>query len=136
MTHQQLGDFGDFSLSVVVTSPPWYENCFLVLHKPTQALAVVDPGGDAERIMEAITEMGGKPEVVLLTHGHPDHLGAAHQIEVAYDIPTCAHADELPVIANASDLNRTFTGQAQKGPGRLETFSDEPTEIQGAPPLR
>ena len=42
MTHQHLGDFGDFSLSVVVTSPPWYENCFVVMHTPTKAVAVKD----------------------------------------------------------------------------------------------
>ena len=136
MTHQQLGDFGDFSLSVVVTSPPWYENCFLVLHKPSQAMAVVDPGGDAERIMEAVTAMGGKPQVILLTHGHPDHLGAAHQLEVAYDIPTRAHADETPVIANSSELNRSFTGQDQKGPASLETFAAEPAETLGDAPIR
>ena len=136
MTHQQLGDFGDFTLSVVVTSPPWYENCFLVLHKPSQALAVVDPGGDGERLLEAIKEMGGKPQVILLTHGHPDHLGAAHQLEVALGIPTRAHADETPVIAASSDLNRSFTGQPQKGPGSLETFSGEPTEALGGAPIR
>jgi len=136
MTHQHLGDFGDFSVSVIVTSPPWYENCFLVLHKPTMALAVVDPGGDAERIMESVTAIGGKPQVILLTHGHPDHLGAAHQLEAAYAIPTRAHADEAAVIANSSDLNHSFTGQPQKGPGSIETFTGEPTETLGDAPIR
>ena len=136
MTHQQLGDFGDFSLSVVVTSPPWYENCFLVLHKPSRALAVVDPGGDGERLLEAIAETGGTPQVILLTHGHPDHLGAAHQLETAFDISTRAHADEAPVIAKSSDLNRSFTGQPQTGPGKLETFAGEPTETLGDASIR
>ena len=136
MTHQQLGDFGDFSLSVVVTSPPWYENCFLVLHKPSQALAVVDPGGDGDKLLEAIKAVGGTPQVILLTHGHPDHLGAAHQLETALNISTRAHADEAPVIANSSALNRSFTGQDQTGPGSLETFTGEPTETLGGAPIR
>ena len=136
MTHQQLGDFGDFSLSVVVTSPPWYENCFLVLHKPSQALAVVDPGGDGDKLLEAITAVGGTPQVILLTHGHPDHLGAAHHLETALNISTRAHADETPVIANSSALNRSFTGEDQTGPGRLETFTGEPTETLGGAPIR
>ena len=136
MTHQQLGDFGDFSLSVVVTSPPWYENCFQVLHKPSQALAVVDPGGDGDKLLEAIKAVGGTPQVILLTHGHPDHLGAAHQLETALNISTRAHADEAPVIANSSALNRSFTGEDQTGPGRLETFTGEPTETLGGAPIR
>ncbi|CAA7622058.1 Zn-dependent hydrolase [Candidatus Terasakiella magnetica] len=136
MTIQQLGDFGDFSLSVLVTSPPWYENCYLVQHKPTKSLAIIDPGGDGERILEAVAALGGKPEVIFLTHGHPDHLGAAHQIEVALKIPTRAHADELPVISNSSDLNKSFTGKSQQGPGSLETFTGEPTETLGGAPIR
>ncbi|CAA7627521.1 MBL fold metallo-hydrolase [Magnetospirillum sp. SS-4] len=136
MTHQHLGDFGDFSLSVVVTSPPWYENCFLVLHKPSRALAVVDPGGDGDSLLDAVKALDGKAEVILLTHGHPDHLGAAHQLETALGVPTRAHADEASVIASSSELNREFTGQPQMGPASLETFDGEPTLTLGGAPLR
>ncbi len=136
MTLQQFGDFGDFSLSVLVTSPPWYENCYLVVHKPTNTLAIIDPGGDGERILEAVAATGAKAEVIWLTHGHPDHLGAAHQLETALGIPTRAHVDESQVISTSSDLNRTFTGQPQKGPGSLQTFAGEPTESLGGAPVR
>jgi glyoxylase-like metal-dependent hydrolase (beta-lactamase superfamily II) len=136
MAHQHLGEFGDFSLSVVVTSPPWYENCYLVSHRPSGALAIVDPGGDAPRLLEAVTAIGGIPAGILLTHGHPDHLGAALALETAFGISTRAHIDESPVIAAASDLNRAFTGQPQPGPARLETFSGEPLEFLGDAEIR
>jgi hydroxyacylglutathione hydrolase len=133
MTQQHLGDFGDFTLSVLVTSPPWYENCYIVTHRPSGATAIVDPGGDGDLILAAVAAAGGKPEAILLTHGHPDHLGAARDIEVALNIATRAHADEASTIARASDLNKSFTGQAQIGPGSLETFPGEPTlELGGA----
>ncbi len=136
MTHQTLGDFGDFSLTLVVTSPPWYENCYIVQHKPSGAVAVVDPGSDGDRILHLMQTAGGTPEVILLTHGHPDHLGAANQIETALKIPTRAHADEVPVIANASALNRSFTGKEQTGPASLETFAGEQGETLGGAPIR
>jgi len=136
MAHQHLGEFGDFSLSVQVTSPPWYENCYLVLHRPSGALAIVDPGGDAPRLLEAVAAIGGTPSLIWLTHGHPDHLGAALALEDAFGIPTRAHVEEIPVIAAASDMSRAFTGQPQSGPARLTTFNGEPTERLGEAEIR
>jgi hydroxyacylglutathione hydrolase len=136
MSHQHLGDFGDFSLTVVVTSPPWYENCYIVHHRPSGAVAVVDPGGDAERILAAVAAQNGTPEVILLTHGHPDHLGAARAIETALKIPTRAHADEQPVIAAAVELNRAFAGEPIAGPADLHSFGAEPGLTLGPAAIR
>jgi glyoxylase-like metal-dependent hydrolase (beta-lactamase superfamily II) len=135
MSSQHLGDFGDFSLTVVVTSPPWYENCYIVHHRPSGAVAVVDPGGDADRILAAVAASGGRPEVILLTHGHPDHLGAANALETAWTVPTRAHADEAPVIARSSDLNRSFTGEPLVAPARMEVFAAEPKLTLGGVPV-
>jgi hydroxyacylglutathione hydrolase len=38
---------------------------------------VVDPGGDADRILEAIGQTGAQIERIVLTHGHLDHAGGA-----------------------------------------------------------
>lgn len=126
MAFHHLGDFGDFSLSVVVTSPPWYENSYIVRHVPTGELVVVDPGGDAPEIIKAVRDAKGTPKAVWLTHGHPDHLGAARAIEIEFGIPTLAHAEEAPVIARSSDLSRQFTGEGQEGPGDVRPFTGEP----------
>ncbi|MBI5162864.1 MAG: MBL fold metallo-hydrolase [Magnetospirillum sp.] len=136
MSEQHLGDFGDFSLSVVVTSPPWYENCFLVRHNPSATLVVVDPGGDAERIVAAVAAQKATPQAIWLTHGHPDHLGAARAVETAFGLKTLAHVDEMPVIGRASDLNKSFVGEGVAGPAALETFAGEPTFSLGGAPVR
>ncbi|NFV78841.1 MBL fold metallo-hydrolase [Magnetospirillum aberrantis] len=133
MSVHHLGEFGDFSLTVVVTSPPWYENAYIVRHRASGQLVVVDPGGDAERILAAVSAENGTPVAIWLTHGHPDHLGAAGAIEDALDIDTIAHQDELPVIAAAGDLARSFTGESMSGPRRVRTFADEsPLTLGGA----
>lgn len=133
---QHLGDFGDFSLSVVVTSPPWHENCYIVRHHPSGAVVVVDPGGDAVRISAALRAESGVIEGILLTHGHPDHLGAVHPLETEFGLRTRAHADESPVIARSSELNKAFTGQELQGPANLDTFQGEPTLTLGGAPIR
>jgi hydroxyacylglutathione hydrolase len=136
MSFHHLGDFGDFSLSVVVTSPPWYENSYIVRHRPTGDLVVVDPGGDAPRILEAIEREPGNAKAIWLTHGHPDHLGAARALEKALGVPTIAHADEAPVIARSSELNKAFTGEAQEGPANLQYFTGEPALTLGDASIR
>lgn len=136
MSFHHLGDFGDFSLSVVVTSPPWYENCYIVRHRPTGELVIVDPGGDAERILAAIASEPGTAKAIWLTHGHPDHLGAANTIETALGLTTLAHQDELPIIARASEMNRAFTGEGQDGPAHVEPFAGEPTLVLGGQDVR
>lgn len=136
MSFHHLGEFGDFSLSVVVTSPPWYENCYIVRHRPTGELVIVDPGGDAESILAAIASEPGSAKAIWLTHGHPDHLGAAHELENALGLATLAHEAELPVIARASELNRSFTGQDQQGPANIQPFAGEPTLSLGGQDVR
>lgn len=50
-------------------------------------VAVTDPGGDIELIEQAIVELGGKLEKILLTHGHMDHCAAADVLRQKYAVP-------------------------------------------------
>ncbi len=92
---------GDFTITVIVTSPPWYENCYLIRHTPSGKLMVVDPGGDAPILIDRIRAMNSIPQGIFLTHGHPDHIGAVREIQSAFGAPCWAHALEEQVIAAA-----------------------------------
>jgi len=133
---QSTRRFNDFSLATVVTGPPWYQNCYIVRHVPTGASVVVDPGGAADRVIAAVEAEGGKPDAIWLTHGHPDHIGAARAVEKAFAIPTRFHAAEAPVIARASELNRAFSGEPLQPPATLESFDGEPQLELGGQPVR
>lgn len=63
------------------------QNCSLILDEETNRLAIVDPGGDIERIMDAIGQMGGQPEKILVTHAHLDHIGAVAELAERLGIP-------------------------------------------------
>jgi glyoxylase-like metal-dependent hydrolase (beta-lactamase superfamily II) len=53
------------------------QNCTLLWDDATKRGAVVDPGGDLDRIEAAIANAGMTVEKILLTHGHVDHAAGA-----------------------------------------------------------
>ncbi len=67
----------------IVPVTPLVQNCSVVWCTETGVGAVIDPGGDAARIMAAAGEVGVTVTHVLLTHGHIDHVGAAGAVSAA-----------------------------------------------------
>jgi hydroxyacylglutathione hydrolase len=57
-----------------IESTPFGENSYIVHHAGARACLVVDPGFEPEAIIAAVEEAGLKPEAILLTHGHSDHI--------------------------------------------------------------
>lgn len=71
-------------------------NCYLAGDKTEGVCAVVDPGGSPERVLSMIEKSGLEPRMILLTHGHWDHVGAIPALlEKWPDLPIYAHEKEL-----------------------------------------
>ena len=51
------------------------QNCSLIWCEQTRLAALVDPGGDAEKIKQEVDASGLTLMQILLTHGHLDHVG-------------------------------------------------------------
>lgn len=136
MLSEQPLTLGDFTVTVIVTSPPWYENCFIVQHRPSGELLVIDPGGDADTILAAVSAAGGTPKEILLTHGHPDHLGAVHALQTALAIPCRAHQDEEPLIAQAAEFGAALLRVRIQGPKDCQYFEGEPVLTLGGAEIR
>lgn len=66
---------------------PYQQNCCLIWCETTGKAALVDPGGDLERLMKEVETRQVRLENVLLTHGHVDHVGAASEISRQMGIP-------------------------------------------------
>jgi glyoxylase-like metal-dependent hydrolase (beta-lactamase superfamily II) len=72
-------------VTVVVT--PFAQNCSVAWCERTGRAAVIDPGGDLDRIAQVIERAEVSVERVLLTHGHLDHVGAAGALAARYGVP-------------------------------------------------
>lgn len=78
----------------IIPVTPFQQNCTLIWCDETRKAAVVDPGGDLERIKAVIAEERVTVEKILLTHAHIDHAGGT--------------------AALAEDLNLTIEGPQQE----------------------
>lgn len=90
-------------------------NCYIVYENG--AGVVLDPGGDAESIINAIDSMGITLKGILLTHGHFDHVGAVKTIKDKYNAPIyMSLADEYMVEDPSKNVGAMF------GLGNFEGF--------------
>jgi hydroxyacylglutathione hydrolase len=93
------------------------QNCTILWDTETRACAVIDPGGEPGRIIDALNRLGLMPEKILLTHGHLDHVGGAKALKGVIDEARAkAGLGPVPLI----------------GPDERDRFLMENVEVQAA----
>ena len=73
--------------AAIIPVTPFQQNCTLLWCEKTKKAAVVDPGGDLDRIRQAIAQSGVSVEKIILTHGHIDHAGGAAELREELGVP-------------------------------------------------
>ncbi len=78
---------------------PLMANCYIVQEVPQGPALVVDPGGDAPAILEALKDVQAKEVAALVcTHGHWDHVAAAPDLAREVGAPIVLHEADLPLF--------------------------------------
>jgi glyoxylase-like metal-dependent hydrolase (beta-lactamase superfamily II) len=86
------------------TVGPVQENCFIVREKDADRAVIIDPGEEADRILEAVDTLGiTTVEAILITHTHFDHIGAVAPVAQATKAPVYCPELETQVLANIMD---------------------------------
>ena len=62
---------------------------------------IVDPGQEAERIIDLLAKKGLEPAAILLTHGHFDHIsGIPGLLEKFPELPIYVHEKDVPMFGH------------------------------------
>ena len=72
---------------------PYASNCYIVGSEATKEGMIIDPGANAQEILKKVRELGLKIKLIVLTHRHPDHVGAAGQVKEATGAEVAIHAE-------------------------------------------
>ncbi len=67
----------------IIPVTPFQQNCALIWNDETRAGAVIDPGGDVDKILAAVKAHAVNVTAIYLTHGHLDHAAGAAELAKA-----------------------------------------------------
>ena len=95
--------------AAIVPVTPFQQNCSLVWCTKTNKAALVDPGGELDKLKAAVAKAGVTLEKILLTHGHADHCGQAGMLADELALPIEGpHEDDRFWISRLEDDGPRF----------------------------
>jgi hydroxyacylglutathione hydrolase len=93
----------------IIPVTPFQQNCTILFDSETKEGVIVDPGGDVDRLIEAIKANGFKLKEIWLTHGHLDHAGGAMELKEALGLEIVGpHKDDKILLDNIEESAKRF----------------------------
>lgn len=100
----------------IIPVTPFAQNCSLLFDTQSKEAVLVDPGGEADKILAAVDELGLTLKEIWLTHGHLDHAGGADEIREKTGVPVIGpHKDDQFWM---DDIAMHWENYGHKGMGR------------------
>jgi len=95
---------------------PFQTNCYIVGDEVTGEGIVIDPGGDADLILETVQSKKLNVKLVVNTHGHVDHIMANGKVMEATGAPLAIHPDDVGMLTNPLRSFALFVGKIHPSP--------------------
>ncbi len=89
---------------------PLLANCYVVAEDASRRAIVVDPGADGPRILALIKRLRVYVDLIVLTHGHFDHVGAVGALRAATGAPVAVGEAEVETVRVAKQRAELFAG--------------------------
>jgi len=86
---------------------------------------IIDPGDDADYIIRKIQDLKLKPQLIIATHGHFDHVLAVPELKLAFQVPFLMHRADLFLLKRSAETSQFFTGVRGDPPLMPDKFIKE-----------
>lgn len=83
-------------------------NCYIVGNADTREGMVIDPGGNPEVILNAVTDSGFDVQTIVLTHGHSDHIAALYDIQDRTGADVVIHIEDADFLEGRGSFSSMF----------------------------
>ena len=111
-------------------------NCFIVRDSETNDALIIDPGDEADRIIEAVKLVEAKPLGILLTHAHVDHIRGVGAVSAAFNLPVWIHEADRAMYLSPDNAILPWLTAAENLPQPVDTplqLPNHPYEIIETP---
>jgi hydroxyacylglutathione hydrolase len=83
-------------------------NCYIVGTESSGEGMVIDPGGNEEMILRAIADSGLKIRIIVLTHGHSDHIAALYDVQNHTGAQVAVHIEDADFLEGYGSFSSQF----------------------------
>ncbi len=103
---------------------PIMANCFILGCEETLEAAVIDPGDEADRILQALAESKLTTKLIINTHGHFDHVGANKRLNKVTGAPILIHPLDAPMLNQLANSAAAWGMTAENSPAPDRELQD------------
>ncbi len=111
-----------FQITSLTGANRWKVNTYIVQSKEHQRSLIIDPGEGDDELISYIHSSGYRPDAVLLTHGHFDHLASAEAICSEFLIKCFVHSADHKLVRQAPFYGISFGGIKVTSPKQVSSF--------------
>lgn len=106
---------------------PLMANCFIFGCKKTREAVVIDPGGDADKILLSLADSELKVKYIINTHGHFDHVCGNGKMKDATDADILIHPLDAPMLGMLTSNAAVFGISVENSPPCDQTIEEGET---------
>ena len=125
----------------LLTVGPIQANCYILGCERTKLAAVIDPGGEVDRILTSLAQNALRLVYIINTHGHFDHTGANKGLKDVTGAELLIHSADAPqILRQASSAGASGMGVENSPPpdrhvgeGDIITFGDISLKVLHTP---
>lgn len=98
---------------------------YLLVCEQTRDAAIIDPDGSADSVRALLEKENLRLAMILLTHGHFDHIGSVSQLRVAYGAPVYIHRLDADMLGDAQKNLSLFLGDVAVKAGAPDGYLED-----------
>jgi len=115
-----------------LTVGPLEENCWLLADPDSAQAVLVDPGDEADRLLDAVDSSGCTLSAIWLTHCHFDHVGGVAGVVRRREVPIYRHPADEYFYANAASSAARWGLAVENPPAATHDLAEPGTITLGA----